>query len=451
MSSVRQKGLDRNAKRIANFFADWGFDVDIGPAQMDISQTVGMAIENDVHILCLPVVEEKIESFLKEMCRKLKTSKAGTIQIVGIGDVSSSQYDTLINIGLSEVLNPNQDILEPVMGVLSFLVSESDAIKEPGVYIKGVLANDRRMVSKAITLIESGKEEHRTLAKKVLDALYPYAGSAVRIGITGVPGVGKSTFIENFGLCLLEKGHKVAVLAVDPSSSKSGGSILGDKTRMGGLSSDQRAMIRPSPSRGMLGGVSGRTRETMIVCEAAGYDVILVETVGVGQSEYEAASMVDFFLLLMLAGAGDQIQGIKKGIIEMADALGINKADGENLQNAQKARQAYEKALGLVRPALPYWRPPVVTCSAFDEASLDAIWNIIQNYIDKLKAAGELTKKREHQAVDWMMAMVEQGLLDKFMQSPDVKRVLPEMLKAIDEGKTTPTLAATRLLNEYGS
>jgi LAO/AO transport system kinase len=337
-----------------------------------------------------------------------------------------------------------------MMGVLKSLVSDSAIFKDSETFIKGVLNNDRQTVSKAITLIESVKAEHRKLAKKVLDGLYPYAGNAVRVGITGVPGVGKSTFIENFGIRLLEKGFKVAVLAVDPSSSKSGGSILGDKTRMAGLSSDPRAMIRPSPSRGMLGGVSGRTRETMIVFEAAGFDVILVETVGVGQSEYEAASMVDFFLLLMLAGAGDQIQGIKKGIIEMADAIGINKADGENVQKAKKARQAYAKALSLVRPALPYWLPPVVTCSAFDAESLDTLWNIVLEYIEKLKSAGELTKKRERQAVDWMMAMVEQGLLDRFLKHPEVNRLLPEVLKAIDEGQTTPTLAASRLLNEYG-
>jgi LAO/AO transport system kinase len=248
---------------------------------------------------------------------------------------------------------------------------------------------------------------------------------------------------------LLEKGRRVAVLAVDPSSSKSGGSILGDKTRMAKLSSDHQALIRPSPSRGALGGVTDRTRETMMVCEAAGFDVIIVETVGVGQSEFVAASMVDFFLLLMLAGAGDQIQGIKKGIVEMADAIAINKADGDNLLRAQEARQAYAKALSIVKPYLPYWSPPVVTCSAHDVQSIDAIWEIVLHYMETLETARELSKKREKQSVDWMLNLLEQGLMERFLGHPKIAAEIPEILKSVQNGATTPTLAATRLLELY--
>ena len=226
-------------------------------------------------------------------------------------------------------------------------------------FIDGVLAQNRRIVAKTITLIESSLPAHQEMAKTIVDTLLPYAGNAVRIGITGVPGVGKSTYIESFGLQLVDQGHQVAVLAVDPSSSKSGGSIMGDKTRMERLSLEQRAFIRPSPSGGTLGGVARRTRETIVVCEAAGFDVIIVETVGVGQSETTVASMVDFFLVLMLAGAGDELQGIKKGVLELADAIAINKADGNNIANAEKAKIEYEKALNLLTPSSKIWSPPV--------------------------------------------------------------------------------------------
>lgn len=313
-------------------------------------------------------------------------------------------------------------------------------------YIDGVLAQNRRMVAKTITLIESSLASHQEMAKRIVDALLPYAGKAVRIGITGVPGVGKSTYIESFGLQLVKQGHRVAVLAVDPSSSKSGGSIMGDKTRMERLSLEQRAFIRPSPSGGTLGGVARRTRETIVVCEAAGFDVIIVETVGVGQSETTVASMVDFFLVLMLAGAGDELQGIKKGVLELADAIAINKADGNNIKNAEQAKIEYEKALNLLTPSSKNWSPPVLTCSAVTMDGIEDIWQTILDYKEKLEISGELMEKRRRQALDWLWALVEEGLRERFYRNPDVEKSLPEVVAAVEKGETAPTAAAQRLL-----
>ncbi len=314
-------------------------------------------------------------------------------------------------------------------------------------YIDGVLAQNRRIVAKTITLIESSLPAHQDNAKTIVDALLPNAGKAVRIGITGVPGVGKSTYIESFGMQLVKQGHRVAVLAVDPSSSKSGGSIMGDKTRMERLSLAQQAFIRPSPSGGTLGGVARRTRETMIVCEAAGFDIIIVETVGVGQSETTVASMVDFFLVLMLAGAGDELQGIKKGVLELADAIAINKADGNNIEHAKKAKMEYEKALGLLTPSSKLWSPPVLTCSAVTMDGIDDIWQTILDHRKKLENSGELADKRRKQALDWMWALVEEGLRDRFYRNPNVEESLPQIIKAVERGKTAPTIAADTLLN----
>ena len=261
--------------------------------------------------------------------------------------------------------------------------------RDPQDYVRGVLARNRRMIAKAITLIESSHPAHQELARTVVDRLLPGTGKAIRLGITGVPGVGISTFIESFGMMLVQKGHQVAVLAVDPSSSRSGGSILADKTRMERLSTEERAFIRPSPSGGTLGGVARKTRETMLVCEAAGFDVIIVETVGVGQSESTVASMVDFFLVLMLAGAGDELQGIKRGVLELADAIAINKADGDNVEKAEKARKAYETAVHLLTPSSPNWTAPVLTCSALEMTGIDEIWETSLEHGKTLSSTGE--------------------------------------------------------------
>ncbi|MGD2272375.1 MAG: methylmalonyl Co-A mutase-associated GTPase MeaB [Desulfobacterales bacterium] len=317
---------------------------------------------------------------------------------------------------------------------------------DPQYYIKGVLEGDRRVIAKTITLIESSLPRHQDLSTQILDDLLPNTGKSIRLGITGVPGVGKSTFIENFGMELIQKGHRLGVLAVDPSSKKSGGSIMGDKTRMEKLSVHEQAFIRPSPSGGTLGGVARKTRETMIICEAAGFDVIIVETIGVGQSEIMVASMVDFFLVLMLAGAGDELQGIKKGVLELADAIAINKADGDNIKRTQQAKREYEAAMGLLYHPSPVWSPPVLTCSALTKDGLEQIWNIILDHRKKLSASGELTEKRKQQALDWMWSLVEEGLRDQFKHNPSVKKRLAKITGEVEKGVIAPTSAAAELL-----
>lgn len=317
-------------------------------------------------------------------------------------------------------------------------------------YIDGVLKKKRAVIAKSITLIESVLPAHQQLAQHILDGLLPYGGNAIRIGISGVPGVGKSTFIESFGMMLIEKGHRVAVLAVDPSSSRSGGSIMGDKTRMERLALQPNAFIRPSPTSGTLGGVAKKTRESMIICEAAGHDVILVETVGVGQSETAVASMVDFFLVLMLAGAGDELQGIKKGILELADAIAINKADGNNIDRAKEARAEYESALNLMESKSSVWSVPVLTCSALTMDGLEEVWKSILDHRQRLTDAGELVEKRRLQAIDWMWSLIEDGLKDRFFKNPHIKAQLPDMITAVENGEKSPTAAAHELFSLLG-
>ncbi len=317
---------------------------------------------------------------------------------------------------------------------------------DPKYYVDGVLEGNRKALSKTITLIESALPSHQKLTHEVLDALLPHTGNSIRLGITGVPGVGKSTFIESLGLRLIEEEHQVAILAVDPSSAKSGGSIMGDKTRMEKLSADPRAFIRPSPAGRTLGGVARKTRESILVCEAAGFDVVMVETVGVGQSEYSVASMVDFFLVLLLAGAGDELQGIKRGIIEIADAIAVNKADGNNIENAANAKAAYENALHMMAPASPVWQPPVMTCSALTMTGIDAIWHNVLEHRHLMQQAGEFDRKRREQAMDWFLYLLDEGLKEWFYQLPDVKEMLPGIRRQITDGRTTAMAGARRLL-----
>ncbi|QTA79385.1 LAO/AO transport system ATPase [Desulfonema limicola] len=318
--------------------------------------------------------------------------------------------------------------------------------KDPQYYIQGVLDNNRLMLSRTITLIESSLPGHQEMARTIIDRLLPYTGNAVRLGITGVPGAGKSTFIEALGTMLTQMGHRVAVLAIDPSSTRSGGSILGDKTRMEKLAVNDMAFIRPSPSSGTLGGVARKTRETMLLCEAAGYDVIIVETVGVGQSETTVASMVDFFLVLMISGAGDELQGIKKGVLEVADAIVINKADGDNVTRAKLAKKEYETALHLLTPVTPNWSPPVLTCSSLEMTGIDEIWNTIAEHRQILTASGEIEAKRKNQALEWMNFLIKEGLETWFKNSHHVKDLLPEIKKDVENGKKAPTVAAGELL-----
>jgi len=307
------------------------------------------------------------------------------------------------------------------------------------------LSGERRSLAKAITLVESKLDHHREQAQSILEEVLPYTGDSVRIGITGVPGVGKSTFIEAFGLHLIEQGKRVAVLAVDPSSPIAGGSILGDKTRMEELSRREEAFIRPSPAEGALGGVAQKTRESMLLCEAAGYDVILVETVGVGQSEYQVAGMVDFFMVLMLPGGGDELQGIKKGILELADAMVINKADGDSEQLANITRQHYTSAMNLLRHT-SFWTPRVMTCSALKLFNIDAIWGMVIDFYFEARKNGAFQGKRDQQNLDWMHQLVNELLLLSLSQNPDVKALLPKLESDVTSKRTTAYAAARRII-----
>lgn len=309
----------------------------------------------------------------------------------------------------------------------------------------GVRAGARRALAKAITLIESIKPEHQVRAAALLDHLLPDTGQAIRIGITGVPGVGKSTFIEALGLDLIARGHRVAVLAIDPSSSVTGGSILGDKTRMEQLSMRDEAFIRPSPSSGSLGGVAEKTREAMLLCEAAGFDVIIVETVGVGQSETTVAGMTDCFVLLQLPNAGDDLQAIKKGIVELADIVVYNKADIDPVA-AERAAAQMRSALAMLRPSSAHWRPPVLSVSAARRTAMADFWTTVEQYRRTLNDSGELSAKRRHQAQAWMWQLIDSGLRQRFRGHPSVAAALPEVARAVEAGTTTPAAAARKLL-----
>ena len=314
-------------------------------------------------------------------------------------------------------------------------------------FVTGVLNGNITFLSKAITLVESTNIKHQQKANEILNCCLPHANKSIRIGITGVPGVGKSTFIETFGKYLTAQGKKVAVLAVDPSSSLNKGSILGDKTRMEALVTDENAFIRPSPSGTSLGGVAQKTRESIILCEAAGFDTIIIETVGVGQSETVVHSMVDFFLLLKLAGAGDELQGIKRGIIEMADAIVINKADGDNKQNAKIAKVAFNRALHLYPLKESKWQPKVLTASALYDSGIEEINKMILNYIAITKENAYFIKKRNEQNKFWLLSTIEQQLKTNFYRNPKVKNALQEEIDNLENGKTTPFNAAKRLLD----
>jgi len=316
-------------------------------------------------------------------------------------------------------------------------------------YVAGVLARDRTILARTITLVESNAPAHLELAQQVLQQLLPHTGQSIRIGITGVPGVGKSTFIESLGCLLCERDYQVAVLAVDPSSSVSGGSILGDKTRMEGLSRQPNAFIRPSPTGGALGGVTRKSRETILVCEAAGFNVILVETVGVGQSEIAVRSMVDFFLLLMLAGAGDELQGLKKGNIELADALLVTKADGDNKVRAEAARQEFERVIHVLTPVTEGWRPVGRSCSSLTGEGSAETWTIIGQFRQATTASGVLEALRQAQVLDWMQAIVEEHLQALFFNHPGIRKILPLVERAVLAGTMPPTGGAQTLLKKF--
>ena len=312
-----------------------------------------------------------------------------------------------------------------------------------------VRSGDRLALARAITMIESTREDHRTHAERLLETLLPDTGKSIRVGISGVPGVGKSTFIETFGQHVIAAGHKVAVLAVDPSSRRTGGSILGDKTRMEQLSRNPDAFIRPSPTAGTLGGVARRTREVLLACEAAGFEVVLVETVGVGQSETAVSDLVDMFLLLLLPGGGDELQGIKKGIMELANMVVVNKADGDLADVAERSAAEYANALRLLHPTTSDWIPPVLTCSSLKGTGISEVWHRIGEFAALMRSSGAFEARRAEQARRWMWGEVDENLLSAFRRHPDVRKLLAELENRVSETEMTPSTAAQILLESF--
>ena len=316
-------------------------------------------------------------------------------------------------------------------------------------FVEGIFRGDIAILSQAVTLIESAKEEHQQQAQQIIEKCLPYTGKSIRIGITGVPGAGKSTSIDSFGMYMVQKGHKLAVLAIDPSSERSKGSILGDKTRMEALSREKNAFIRPSPTAGSLGGVARKTRETIILCEAAGFDAIFVETVGVGQSETAVHSMVDFFLLIQLAGTGDELQGIKRGIMEMADGIVINKADGDNIERAKLAASHFRNALHLFPPTDSGWVPKVLTYSGYYNLGVKEIWDMIEEYMTFTKANGYFEQKRNEQARYWMHETIQDMLRNSFFHHPKIEYLLPQMEQKVLCNEISSFVAAKQLMDVF--
>jgi LAO/AO transport system kinase len=325
----------------------------------------------------------------------------------------------------------------------------ADKTQDPAKLAEAILAGERRALARALTLVESARKDHQILAAKLMAHLAPFSGASIRIGISGAPGVGKSTFIEAFGKHLLALEHRVAVLSVDPTSAVSGGSILGDKTRMPGLAREQAAFIRPSPAGRTLGGVARHTRESIVVCEAGGFDVVVIETVGVGQSETAVADMTDMFVLLLLPDAGDELQGIKRGIVELADLVLVNKADGALAAHAERTAAEYANALRLIRPRSPHWKVPVHTCSALTGSGVADVWTQVERYRASMAESGEVAARRAQQLRSWLWSEVSVDLIDALKADADIKRRLPELERRVLEGTLTPAAAARSLVESF--
>ena len=368
-----------------------------------------------------------------------------------IGDQSHSHIENdpeYMGLNVNEGVEPLPSVSED--SVKRFLKNKKKRTLSVAQYVEGILNSDITILSQAVTLVESSKPEHQEIAQEIIVKCLPFSGNSVRIGITGVPGVGKSTFIEAMGKHITSKGEKLAVLAIDPSSERTKGSILGDKTRMEDLSTDPLAYIRPSPSAGSLGGVARKTRETIILCEAAGFNHIFIETVGVGQSETAVHSMVDFFLLLMLAGAGDELQGIKRGIMEMADAITINKADGNNIEKAGLARIQYQNALHLFPATESGWKPKVLTCSAYMKTGISEIWDTIDEYMTMTKGSNYFQHRRNDQSKFWMYETINEQLRNNFYQNEKIRTLMEETESKVLKEEISSFVAAKKLLDVYG-
>ena len=397
-----------------------------------------------MHILGISSLAAGHKTLVPQVIEELEKLGRKDILVIAGGVIPQQDYDYLFKAGVSGVFGPGTVIAEAAINILDKINCKQKV--NTAEIIQQLLNNERTALGRAITLVESTLHEHQVQAQEILSACLSHSGKSVRIGITGVPGVGKSTFIEALGKHLTSQGKKVAVLAIDPSSERTGGSILGDKTRMNELAIDDLAFIRPSPTTGSLGGVARKTRESILLCEAAGYEIILIETVGVGQSETAVHSMVDFFLLLMLAGAGDELQGIKRGIMEMADAIAITKADGDNIQNAKNARIEYKRALHLFPPTDTGWTPKVATCSSLEKDNIDGVWNIICEQQEWMQSRGLKKSKRQEQARYWLHESIEDKLKTNFYHKEGMADKIAEMEEAVTQGKLTPHQATQKLL-----
>ena len=432
-------------KLVPTAFSQWGFDVDIHPGGLPHGQTARAAVENDVHGVMFPFDYKLLGSSVTQLVEAVSVKSGGKILNVAWKQTFEGVENKHQGYGFDEVLGIGDDLLSGLTRLLDRLEKRKQTPPELRQCLDGVVAGDRAVIAKVITLIEDTRSGYRKIADQIIGQLLPLSGKALRIGISGLPGAGKSTFIESFGMMLADMGHRVAVLAVDPSSLKTSGSVLGDKTRMKRLSGHPNAFIRPTASGGTLGGIAKKTKESMVICEAAGFEIVLVETVGTGQSESHVASMVDFFLVLMLTGAGDEFQGIKKGILELADAIVINKADGDNIEKATEAKKIYESSLNIVKQDSPAWKVPVLTCSSINKDGIVDIWQTITDYRSTMEASGEFAKKRRRQSLNWMWALVEEGLKERFYKRSEAKVL--KVTTAVKEGRMSPTDAALELLD----